>query len=79
MFVCVPGMNGVGVLRQELIASTSWPYVRVCVCVSVDRMWGQSAGQQRELLLSRFPEWILGLHALHLEDIGHTGREGMSA
>lgn len=41
-------------------------------------MWGQSAGKQRELLLSWLPQWILSLHALHLENISHTRRKGMS-
>lgn len=50
----------------------------LCVFVSSHRMWGQSAGQQRELLLSWLPKWILSLHALHLENISHTGGKGMS-
>lgn len=47
------------------------------MCVSVNRMWGQSAGQQRQLLLPWLPQWILGLYALHLENISHTRGKGM--
>lgn len=50
----------------------------LCVFVSAHRMWGQSAGQQRELLLAWLPQWILSLHALHLENISHARGEGMS-
>lgn len=74
--------SGLAVFRQRLIGSTSCsqlrPYMRVCVFVSVHRMWRQSAGQQRELLLSRLSQWILGLHALHLENISHAWGKGMS-
>ncbi len=50
----------------------------LAVFVSVHRMWGQSAGQQRDLFLPWLPQWILGLHALHLENISHTRGKGMS-
>lgn len=70
--------SGLGDLRQRLTASASGLTCScVCVCLFVHRMWRQSAGQQRELLLSWIPKWILGLHALHLENISHTGGEGI--
>lgn len=40
------------------------------------RMRRQSAGQQRELLLSRLPQRLLGVHALYLENLGHARRKG---
>lgn len=50
---------------------------RVGLCVlCVNRMWGQSAGEQWQLLLSWLPQWILSLYALHLEDISHTRGKG---
>lgn len=57
---------------------TCMPYLQISVFVFLLlRMWGQYAGQQRELLLPWFPQWILSLHALHLENISHTRRKGM--
>lgn len=50
-------------------------FVYVFLCVN--RVWGQSAGQQWQLLLSWLPQWILGLYALHLENISHTRGKGM--
>lgn len=46
------------------------------LCLFVNRMWRQSTGQQRQLFLSWIPQWILGVHALHLENLGDTWREG---
>lgn len=41
-------------------------------------MWRQFAGEQRQLFFSWIPQRILCLHALHLENLGDTWREGMN-
>lgn len=79
--VCGARISGLGVFRQRL----NWQRITLAaqashagLCVFVHRMWGQSAGQQWELLLSWLPQWILSIHALHLENISHTRGKGMS-
>lgn len=42
----------------------------------VNRMRRQSTGEQRQLFFSRIPQRLLGLHALHLENLGDPWREG---
>lgn len=69
--------SSLGDFRQRLTGRASG-LMCSCAFVSVHRMWRQPAGQQREFFLSWIPKWILGLHALHLENISHTGGKGTS-
>lgn len=74
---CCVFFSSLGDFRQRLTGRASG-LTCSCAFVSVHRMWRQSAGQQREFLLSWIPKWVLGLHALHLENISHTGGKGTS-
>lgn len=47
----------------------------LCLCVCF-RMWGDPPGELRELLLSWFSKWILGVRSLCLENLSHTWRKG---
>lgn len=74
---CCVFFSSLGDFRQRLTGRASG-LMCSCAFVSVHRMWRQPAGQQREFFLSWIPKWILGLHALHLENISHTGGKGTS-
>lgn len=39
-------------------------------------MWRQFTGEQWELLFTWLSQWLFSIHALHLENLGHTWRKG---